>query len=148
MKPDHNYVKTLSGKRSYFVRPTVVDKMTTIMETMQHNHSHTDTCFSCAEACERCATACLEMGDKDGKGHDMTTCIKLCRDCADICTLCGRLDARGSEFSRDFMALCAEVCEACAEECEKHADHFAHCKACAEACRKCAEECRSMSANA
>ena len=116
------------------------------METMQHNHTHADTCFDCAEACEYCATACLEMHDTDSKGHDMTACIKLCRDCADICTLCGRLTARGSQFMKSFMVVCAEVCEACAAECEKHAGHIAHCKTCAEACRKCAEECRSMAA--
>lgn len=112
------------------------------MEMMQHNH--TDTCFECAEACERCATACLELANADSKGLDMTACIKLCRDCADICTLCGRLEARGSKFMGQFMQLCADACDACAVECEKHADHMVHCKACAEACRKCAQECRQM----
>jgi Domain of Unknown Function (DUF326) len=115
---------------------------------MQREHSHPTTCFDCVEACERCATACLMMGDRDSKQHDLTHCVRLCRDCADICTLCGRLDARGSEFSRQYMLLCADVCDACAIECEKHADHLAHCKACAEACRKCAKECREMAAMA
>ena len=56
---------------------------------------HADTCFDCAKACEACVTACLEMGEKDSKGHDLTACIKLCRDCADICTLCARLECTG-----------------------------------------------------
>lgn len=116
------------------------------MEAMQHEYTHTDTCFDCAETCERCVTALLEMGEEDSKGHDLTACIKLCRDCADICTLCGRLAARGSQFMKSYMTVCAEACEACAAECDKHADHVAHCKACAEACRKCAEECRAMAA--
>ncbi len=114
------------------------------MTTTNHAHGHADTCFECAEACERCVTANLDMGDQDSKHHDMTACIKLCRDCADICTLCGRLEARGSQFMKQYMQLCADVCEACATECEKHADHHAHCKVCAEACRRCAAECREM----
>jgi hypothetical protein len=40
--------------------------------------------------------------------------------------------------------LCAEVCDDCAAECEKH-EHD-HCQACAGACRKCADECRKMAA--
>ena len=114
------------------------------METMQHNPTHADTCFACVEACERCLTACLEMGASDGKGHDMTACMKLCRDCADFCMMCGRLDARGSAFSMQFMALCADVCDACAAECGKHAAHHTHCRVCVEACRACAAECRQM----
>jgi hypothetical protein len=45
---------------------------------------------------------------------------------------------------KQYMQLCADVCEACAAECGKHADHHAHCKACAEACSRCAAECREM----
>jgi flavoprotein len=38
-----------------------------------------------------------------------------------------------------FLRLCVEMCERCADECEKHPhDHY---KACALACRKCAELC-------
>lgn len=108
--------------------------------------SHVETCFACAKACEECVTACIDMRDTDSKGHDMTACIRLSRDCADLCTLCGRLTARGSQFMQSFMQVCADACDACAAECEKHADHMAHCKACADACRKCADECRSMMA--
>ena len=114
------------------------------MTPTNHAHGHADTCFECAEACERCITACVEMGDQDSRHHSLTACIKLCRDCADICTLCGRLEARGSQFMKQYMQLCADVCEACSTECGKHADHHAHCKACAEACRRCAAECREM----
>ena len=114
--------------------------MTSLTEPT-HAHNHADTWFECAEAC---ATACLDMGDQDSRHHDMTLCIKLCRDCADICTLCGRLEARGSQFMQPYRQLCADVCAACATECEKHADHVAHCKACAAACRRCEAECRQM----
>jgi hypothetical protein len=38
--------------------------------------------------------------------------------------------------------LCAEICQACGDECTKH--KMEHCQQCAKACHKCAEECRKM----
>jgi hypothetical protein len=48
----------------------------------------------------------------------------------------------GSDFSGRICALCAEVCQACADECGRH--DVDHCQQCAEACRLCAAECRKM----
>ncbi|MBN9384391.1 MAG: four-helix bundle copper-binding protein [Chitinophagaceae bacterium] len=43
--------------------------------------------------------------------------------------------------------LCADICTACAEECERHTQTgMEHYRVCAEACRQCAEECIHMSA--
>ncbi|WP_245798345.1 four-helix bundle copper-binding protein [Cnuella takakiae] len=48
----------------------------------------------------------------------------------------------GSAYAKDFSALCARVCEACATECGKH--QMLHCQQCAAACHKCAEACWEM----
>lgn len=40
--------------------------------------------------------------------------------------------------------MCADACDACAMECEKHASKMEECKMCPEACRACAKECRNM----
>ena len=87
-----------------------------------------------------CASACLR--EEDVKA--MARCIELDRDCADICSLAAVLMSRDSELAKEFCALCAKVCRACAEECGKH--QMDHCQECAEACRKCAEECERMAA--
>jgi len=97
-----------------------------------------DACLACAIECERCATHCIGMNDKE---H--LKCIALCRDCADICALCARFEARGSAFTEALCKLCAEICNACAAECEKLSAHDC-CKLCAAACRKCAEACATM----
>lgn len=75
----------------------------------------------------------------------MTLCIKLwlCRDCADLCALCTQFMFRNSEFHAHLCGVCAEACDRCAAECEKH-DHDEHCKRCAAACLRCAESCRQM----
>ena len=74
----------------------------------------------------------------------LTRCIRLDHDCAAICLLAMEAMAGGSEFAKQICKLCAEICNTCAVECEKHS-HIEHCKKCAEVCRKFAVECSNMS---
>lgn len=98
---------------------------------------------ACAVECNQCTTACLDEKDV----RMLVKCIKLEMDCADICRLTAAFLARGSEHAVHLLKECAEICEACAEECEKHA-HMDHCKRCAEVCHTCVEECMaSIQAN-
>jgi len=97
-----------------------------------------EACNDCAVECEHCASACL--GEEDVAS--MARCIRLDLDCAMFCRNAAQLMSRGSEFAVQFCELCADACDACAAECEKHP--MDHCKACAKACRRCAAECRRM----
>lgn len=99
-----------------------------------------DACNDCAVACDHCAASCL--AEQDVKA--MARCIALDMDCAQICRLASAYMSRGSEFSKALCRLCAEVCQACGDECAKHP--MGHCQACAQACQRCAEECRRMAA--
>lgn len=95
-------------------------------------------CQACVLACEGCASACLREPDVQA----MARCIVLDRDCADLCALAATLMARDSAHAQALCALCAQACDACAEECGGH--QMDHCQACAAACRRCAEACRAM----
>ena len=95
-----------------------------------------DALNNCAAECNHCATACLEEKDV----QMLARCIKLDIDCAEICSLSASFIARGSEHAEHLVRECADICNACAEECEKHS-RMEHCKRCAEACRECAEAC-------
>lgn len=97
-----------------------------------------DACQSCATACDHCAAACLSEPDLGS----LARCIALDLDCAQICRVAAGFMARGSDLSQELCRTCAEVCDACADECTRH--EMDHCRACAEACRRCAEECRRM----
>lgn len=101
-----------------------------------------DECIACATACSHCATECL----KEAHVKDLTHCIQLDLECGVICRSAAELMSLGSEYSYDYCRVCIEVCNACAEECEKHATMMGmeHCSACAEACRKCAAACENM----
>ena len=103
----------------------------------QQNKQLMDALNNCAAECNHCTTACLDEQDV----KMLAKCIRLNIDCAGICTLTASLIARGSEHGRHLLKECAEVCDACAAECEKHS-HMEHCKKCAEACRVCANACR------
>lgn len=107
---------------------------------MAHEHYQDciEACHDCLVACEHCATACLH--EKDPK--KMVRCIELDRSCADICALAEREMSRGSVFAERVCQLCADICDACGEECAKF--EMDHCQQCAEACRRCAETCRAM----
>ncbi|WP_255349952.1 MULTISPECIES: four-helix bundle copper-binding protein [Halolactibacillus] len=50
--------------------------------------------------------------------------------------------SRQSKFYKQHCQLCADMCEACAVECEKFKD--SHCQECAQICRECAEACKNM----
>jgi hypothetical protein len=99
-------------------------------------------CNECADACDDCSTACLNEPDI----RSMAECIRLNMDCAAICRLAAGYIARGSARAGDVCRLCAEICDACAAECQKHQTD--QCRRCAEACRSCAAECRNMSSAA
>ncbi|MGE4239521.1 four-helix bundle copper-binding protein [Ramlibacter sp.] len=99
-----------------------------------------EACDACATACDHCAGACLQEPDM----QMMARCIALDIDCAAICRLAAGYMARDSAFAKHICRQCAEICQACGDECAKHS--MDHCRACAEACHRCAQECRGMAA--
>jgi len=101
-----------------------------------------DACIRAVGECERCIIASLE----EDNVKKMARCIQLNRYCVDICRTVITFITRGDHFGEYFVmrlcALCAEICDACADECEKH--NMEYCTRCATACRECARECRRM----
>jgi hypothetical protein len=97
-----------------------------------------EACNACADACDHCASACLSEADP----KPMARCVELDMDCAAICRLAAGYMARDSAFAGAICGMCADICEACGAECDKHP--MQHCKDCARACHRCADECRRM----
>ncbi len=95
-------------------------------------------CLECIEACNVCFDSCL----KEDNVKMMAECNRLDRECAEICGMAVTAMQTGSRFVNQICGLCADICDACGNECNKH-EHD-HCQKCAEACFKCAEECRKM----
>lgn len=110
-------------------------------QTLQNEkwQSCIDACMRCAESCEYCATCDLQENNL----KMMINCAQTNRACASVCWTSAQLMSMDSEFSKQFCNLCADICDACAKECERHTD-MDHCQQCAQSCRKCADECRRM----
>jgi len=89
----------------------------------------------CAEACERCAAACLAEEEL----QKLAGCIRLDLDCAALCRVVTAFAARGSAYTVSLAAVLADICKACGAECAKH--EMDHCRACASACRSCEAAC-------
>lgn len=98
----------------------------------------------CALVCTSCADACLAE-PMVGK---LVRCIRLNLDCADICATTSGVLVRQVETDSavvgELLRACATACQACAEECAKHAGMHEHCRICAEHCRACVEVCEGL----
>ena len=72
--------------------------------------------------------------------------INACRDAAEMCSQCIKFEAQRSPFFQQLCEVCAEICERCAGEMEKHQEGndimsqtVSACKVFALACREVAE---------
>ena len=97
-----------------------------------------EACLRCAAVCNHCAASCTQEEDV----KMMARCIELDMQCSAICYAAAQLMSLGSDKAKQVCAICAELCEACGNECKKH--HTQHCRECAEMCFACAEACRKM----
>jgi hypothetical protein len=97
-----------------------------------------EACLKCAAISYHCASSCLQEDDV----QSMNKCIQLDMECAAICKATADL-MLGGQFSEQLVQLCIDICNKCADECEKFS-YLDYCQECAEECRHCAEVCQQM----
>jgi hypothetical protein len=111
---------------------------------MNHNQQMQEcleNCKECHAICIQTTQHCLEMGGK----HAQVAHIRLLLDCAQICQTSADFMLRESSHHPSTCGICAEICLACAKDCEGIGQDDSMMKKCAEICRRCAESCRQMS---
>lgn len=99
-----------------------------------------DMCVKCAQACREC----LMIDLKEQDVADRTKCISFLNECERMCCFTAEIMTMAGQSSTKQCALCADMCEMAAEECENFKD--THTMKCVNVLRDCAEECRKMSA--
>lgn len=89
-----------------------------------------------------CIVDCLECYSlcKQDARHVQPDHFRLMDDCAEICRTAAHFMLSSSVFYRDLCAVCARICDACAQSCED----IGGMDACARACRGCARSCRRL----
>lgn len=98
-----------------------------------------EECKECHAICMDTVTYCLNVGGAHAQPHH----IAILLDCAETCHLSEDSMLRDSAVVPTIGAACADVCDACAIECEKFTGD-PQMKACADRCRSCAKACRRM----
>jgi hypothetical protein len=100
---------------------------------------------ACAVTCTSCADACL--GEPEHVER-LRGCISTNLDCADVCGATARVLTRQTETPNGLvhaqLHACVVACQLCAEECERMAEMYDHCRICSEACRHCQERCNFL----
>jgi len=97
-----------------------------------------DACTECGQVCTETVAYCLEQGGE----HASRDHVRLLLDCAEICQTSANYMSRRSDLHAETCAVCADVCERCASQCESFDDE--QMRHCAEVCQRCAESCRQM----
>ena len=114
---------------------------------MAHESVHGQEMERCISACLDCHRICLETMAhcfQRGGRHTDARHIRLFSDCTEICQTSAHFMLRGSDLHYQTCAVCASVCDRCADACGAFQDD-AEMQRCEQACRRCADSCRSMS---
>ena len=101
----------------------------------------------CIENCQKCHQVCLETIAyclNQGGIHANPEHILLLENCAEICQVSADFMIRGSGLHPKLCAVCAAVCERCAQDCASISVE-GYMLLCIEECRRCAQSCREMS---
>lgn len=97
-----------------------------------------DDCEQCHRLCVRSAlTHCLEQGGACVEPPH----LRLMLVCADLCRATADAMLGGFALHEPLCAVCARVCEECAESCRRIADLAE----CADICERCATSCARLS---
>lgn len=97
-------------------------------------------CIVCHQSCAQMINHCLQKGGL----HASPDHIRTLMDCAEICSVAADFMIRNSDLHPSTCRVCAEVCMACAQSCERLDSQDEMMKSCAEICRQCADSCEKM----
>ena len=117
------------------------------MHQMNSNQDMSQEMQQCIQNCHDCQNVCLATVphcSQMGGEHASASHIKTLLACAKICNTSADFMVINSPFHTRVGAVCAEVCDQCAQECENMANGDEQMTACAEACRRCAKSCHEM----
>lgn len=98
-----------------------------------------DDCSDCHSVCMETIVYCLEQG----KEHAEPAHIRTLYDCAMTCSTLQDFALLSSKGLPKMAEACAEVCDICADNCERY-EGDAPLIECAEVCRRCAGSARML----
>jgi Cys-rich four helix bundle protein (predicted Tat secretion target) len=112
------------------------------MAAMSKHHMLVMAAQECSNTAQVCLNHCLMMF-ADGNS-ELAKCAQTVNEVRIACDALIGLGNLDSTHLPAFAKAALDVCKACKEECDKHADKHEVCKACAQACENCADECELL----
>lgn len=98
-----------------------------------------DACLACYRTCHTAAmNHCLTRGGE----HLSPAHFRLMTSCAEMCRASAHIMMSGTALHVHSCRACAEICEACADDCAR----LDGMDDCVKACLDCAAHCRKMAA--
>ena len=117
-----------------------------LAEEHEHHH-HGDGPYAmlvhrasdCVISAEACLAHCLDLFA--AQDTSVAACAKTVTEVLAVCGALTKIALANSPRLVAYAHTAEAFCRACADECKKHADKHAPCKACMDACLACADEC-------
>ena len=97
----------------------------------------TSDCVGKGQVCLNHCLMLLGQGDKS-----MAGCASAVNQMLALCQALGNLANQQSKLVPALAKVALEACQTCEQECRKHENEHAECKACAESCALCIVECK------
>lgn len=114
-------------------------------EHVHHNHHQANNykeliriSNECAQHGDECIDHCIELfktGDVS-----LARCAETVNEMIVMCRALAKMATYDSPQVKAVAKICRDVCQACADECGKHADTHSNCKACEQSCLECIKE--------
>ena len=98
-------------------------------------------CLDSHRSCLETISYCLQVGGE----HKNAAFINLLTDCAAICAINANFIIRNSTYQSQTCGICAAICVACAEACQKLGPDDPIMQQCAAICGRGGESCWKMS---
>ena len=96
-------------------------------------------CISTGQFCRDHCIAAIRAGDTT-----LVDCLAVVTDTLAICQTLVQFAASDNRHLPAFAAVCIEVCQDCENECRRHKETHAECRACMDSCRDCIGELRKL----
>lgn len=97
----------------------------------------------CLQKGQACLSHCLVLLGEGDKA--MAGCAQSVNQMLALCAAVQQLANQNSKQLSRVAAIAMDACQQCEDECKKHADKHAVCKACGESCAACYKECKKLS---
>lgn len=98
-----------------------------------------DSTADCIKKAKICRQHCIESLSTGSTM--MAECMGAVSEMLVACRAMNDFASQKSTYAKDFVKLCIEACQKCADACKPHRSHHDECRECYEACIKCIKAC-------